>query len=189
MEREVLDHAELLHLAVSASVNQHHGDAIEYLKRAIAAVEKNFEAIYLLAAEYAEIGMIDRAIAKFNEALNLKPDFQPARFQLGLILTVAERPEEALEIWKRLEHSDGPYRHFKRGLEALIRNELSLCIQELQLGMELNNGNPALNRDMGNLLARTKAQIDACNAGGAPSGTGDMGSAVLAAYRAGDRAR
>jgi tetratricopeptide (TPR) repeat protein len=175
---EVLDSEELLHLAVQASRDQRHGDAITYLKNAVAQSRGDFKATYLLAAEYAQIGMSDRAIAGFRDALALKPDLTPARFQLGLLLVTVGRISEAIEAWAKLEQLDvnDPYLYFKRGLEALAGNDLSTCDENLKHGIELNRTNPALNADMQRVLAAARA------AGGAEPGGPDARQILLSAY-------
>ena len=45
---------------------------------------------------------------------------------------------------------------FKRGLEALIRDDFPTCIGYLQQGIELNKHNATLNDDMTQLIARVR---------------------------------
>src|ERR1044071_3503357 len=97
-----LDQEELVHLATEASGQQRHGDAIEYLKQSLAK-SKNFKALYLLAAEHAQIGLTERAIGEFQQALELQPGMSAARFQLGLLFLCNARADEALDAWKPLE--------------------------------------------------------------------------------------
>jgi tetratricopeptide (TPR) repeat protein len=132
-----LDDEELLHLAMEASSKQRHGDAIEYLKQAVAKTATNFNAHFLLGAEHAQIGMVERAIEDFNKALKLQPGLVPARFQLGLLFLCNARVKEALDVWKPLEKAaaDDPYAVFARGLAKLARDEFAASAEDLKHGL------------------------------------------------------
>jgi tetratricopeptide (TPR) repeat protein len=180
-----LDDEELLHLAIEASNKQRHGDAIEYLKRAIAQSASNFNAHFLLGAEYAQIGLVERALEDFNRALKIEPNLFPARFQLGLLLLCNARVQEALDAWKPLEALDAanPYRHFASGLASLARDEFDACTKSLLRGIELNRSNPALNTDMQRVLDEIKAKT---GPGAPPPAAGadqaQPGQLLLSAY-------
>jgi tetratricopeptide (TPR) repeat protein len=158
-----LDDQELLHLAMEASNKQRHGDAIEYLKRAIAISASNFNAHFLLAAEHAQIGLVERAIEEFNKALALEPNLIPARFQLGLLLLCNARGQEALDAWAPLEKAGAAdfYAVFARGLSKLARDEFASSAEDLRRGIELNRSNPALNIDMKRVLDQVEAHMKA----------------------------
>lgn len=159
--RNDLDADELLHLAMEASLAQRHGDAIEYLKQAVERSDNNYKAIYLLAAQHAQIGLTERAIEEFNKALAIEPNLAPARFQLGLLLLCNARVQEALAAWEPLEQlgENDPYLHFKRGMESLTRDDFAGCERELRRGMELNTVNAALNGDMQRVLDDVAAHL------------------------------
>ena len=181
-----LNDKELLHLAIEASNKQRHGDAMEYLKRVVAQSASNFNAHFLLAAEYAQIGLNERAIEEFNTALGLQPNLHPARFQLGLLLLCNARVQEALDAWKPLEKAaaSDPYAVFARGLSKLARDEFAASAEDLRRGMELNRSNAALTVDMKRVLD----QVEAHMAGGGPAQppTGEPaaqpGQLLLSAY-------
>jgi len=156
-----LDQEELLHLAIEASREQRHGDAIDYLKQAVERSDSNYKALYLLAAEHAQIGMTERAIEEFNRALDIEPNLPPARFQLGLLFLCNARVPEALAAWEPLERlaENDPYLFFKRGLECLCRDDFAGCERELKRGMELNTVNAALNTDMQRVLNDVAAHL------------------------------
>jgi tetratricopeptide (TPR) repeat protein len=156
-----LDQEELLHLAIEASREQRHGDAIDYLKQAVERSDSNYKALYLLAAEHAQIGMTERAIEEFNKALSIEPNLPPARFQLGLLFLCNARVQEALTAWAPLEDLEDrdPYLHFKRGLENLSCDDFAGCERELKRGMELNTVNAALNTDMQRVLDDVAAHL------------------------------
>jgi tetratricopeptide (TPR) repeat protein len=162
-----LDDEELLHLAMEASGKQRHGDAIEYLKQAVAKTATNVNAHFLLGAEHAQIGMVERAIEDFSEALKLRPDLVPARFQLGLLFLCNARVQEALDAWKPLEKAGAadPYAVFARGLTKLARDEFAASAEDLKRGLEINRVNPALNVDMKRVLDQVETHMK----GGGPA--------------------
>jgi hypothetical protein len=91
-------------------------------------------------------------------ALAIDPSLHFARLQLGLLYLTMARPNESVEIWGPLERlEDGAaLKYFKRGLEALIRDDFSACIDYLQRGIELNSQNAPLNRDMSMIIDRVR---------------------------------
>jgi tetratricopeptide (TPR) repeat protein len=158
-----LDDEELLHLAIEASRNQRHADAIHFLKEAAAKSTGNAKVHYLLGAEHAQIGLIDRAEEDMATALELDPSLVPARFQLGLLFLVRGKVANAMTVWEALEKLDDsdPYLHFKRGLEYLAQDDFARCQESLALGMSLNRANPPLNRDMLRIVDEVKARTSA----------------------------
>jgi Flp pilus assembly protein TadD len=155
-----LDDEELLHLAIEASRKQRHGDAIQYLKDAAAKAPRNAKVRFLLGAEHAQIGLLDRAQEDMSAALEIDPGLIPARFQLGLLHLVRARVAEAQAAWKPLDalpESDC-YLHFKRALEYLVQDEFARCEEAMSHGMRLNTTNAPLNQDMQRILDEVKAR-------------------------------
>jgi Flp pilus assembly protein TadD len=180
-----LDDEELLHLAIEATRNGRHGDAIQYLKEAATKSEGNAKVRFLLGAEHAQIGMFDRAAENMAAALDLDPDLVPARFQLGLLHLVRGNTNEAAEVWKPLDSlpDSDPYMHFARGLEALARNDFARCMESLTRGLGLNKSNPALNADMQRMLEAAGARAAAPGSGAAnPESTEQAAHVLLSAY-------
>lgn len=155
-----LDDEELLHLAIEASRNERHGDAIQYLKDAAAKSPANAKVRFLLGAEHAQIGLLDRAQEDMAAALEFDPDLVPARFQLGLLFLVRARLEEASAAWKPLDAlpETDAYLHFKRGLESLVRDDFERCQEEIARGLALNTSNAPLNRDMQKIIDQVAAR-------------------------------
>jgi Flp pilus assembly protein TadD len=155
-----LDDEELLHLAIEASRKQRHGDAIQYLKDAAAKAPRNARVRFLLGAEHAQIGLLDRAQEEMSAALEIDPALVPARFQLGLLHLVQARVAEASEAWKPLDalpESD-PYLHFKHALEYLVADDFARCEEAMSRGMQLNTANAPLNQDMQRVLDEVRAR-------------------------------
>jgi Flp pilus assembly protein TadD len=155
-----LDEEELLHLAIDASRQQRHGDAIQYLKDAAAKAPRNARVRYLLGAEHAQIGLLDRAQEEMTAAVEIDPALVPARFQLGLLYLVRGRIAEASGAWKPLDElpESDPYLHFKRGLESLVQDDFARCEASVSRGMQLNTSNAPLNQDMQRILDEVKTR-------------------------------
>ena len=68
------------------------------------------------------------------------------------------QPDDSLTVWAPLEELDetAALKAFKRGLEALIRDDFSACIGYLQRGIDLNKQNATLNDDMSQLIERVR---------------------------------
>ena len=156
-----LESDELLHLAVEAGREGRHGEAIAYLKHSLERSRASPLALYLLAAQHAQIGLAARAIDEFTEALSLAPDLHPARFQLGLLLLCSGRLEEALAALQPLQDlpASNPYRHFARALERLCQDDFGGCRDSMALGLQLNDSNLALNIDMQRLLGEIETRV------------------------------
>jgi hypothetical protein len=71
------------------------------------------------------------------------------------------RPDHSLSVLAPLEDLDdtAALKHFKRGLEALIRDDFAHCIEHLRDGIALNKEIEPLNRDMSMLMERVTATM------------------------------
>lgn len=160
-----LDGPELLHLALEASGRNDHGQAITYLKQAIdlpagsTATSGDYaKYLYMLGAEYAQIGMMDRAAEHMGQAIDMDPDLHTARFQLGLLHITCNQPAQALSVLAPLEKlpDDHAFHQFGVGLTYLLQDQLGACRAALTRGIELNSAsaspNLPLNADMNKLL-------------------------------------
>jgi len=126
------------------------------LRKAVVNDPRNAELRYLLGAEMAQQKDYDGAVMEMSAALALNPLMHVARFQLGLLHLTMARADHATAVLAPLEELDdgAALKHFKRGLDALIKDDFGVCIHSLRLGMELNTENEPLNRDMNMLLGR-----------------------------------
>jgi tetratricopeptide (TPR) repeat protein len=156
-----LDDQELLHLALRASDQNRHEEAISYLKRALDISPDNAKAHYMLGAEHAEIGLYDRAAEEMAKAVKLDPTLVTAQFQLGLLHITSARVKEAEETWKPLDKlgPNNPFYLFKTGMLHLARDEFDACIETLEKGIKLNQQNAALNNDMRRVIDDVKAKF------------------------------
>lgn len=131
---------------------------LQQIKSAVARDPGNAELRYLLGAELAQQRDYDGAVVEMRTALAIDPNLHFARLQLGLLYLTMARPNESIEIWGPLETLDdsAALKSFKRGLEALIRDDFAACIGFLQQGIELNTQNAPLNRDMTMIIDRVR---------------------------------
>ena len=157
-----LDAEELLHLSIKAMQSNNHDTAITYLKRTIELEPSNAQAHYLLAAEYAEIGMYDRAADGMKHALELNPNLPTTRFQLGLLHITSGNVEMARETWEALSElgDENPLYLFKEGLLKLAEDNFLECDQLLRKGIANNDVNKALNQDMERILNNIKDKVE-----------------------------
>lgn len=131
---------------------------LQKLRAAIQREPANAELRYLLGAELAQRREYPAAVAAMHTALDINPKLHFARLQLGLLYLTMSQPDHSLAVWAPLEELDesAALKAFKRGLEALIRDDFPACIGFLQQGIDLNKHNTTLNDDMTQLIARVR---------------------------------
>ena len=145
---------------------------LQKLRAAILRDPGNAELRYLLGAELAERREYPEAVAQMRTALDINPNLHFARLQLGLLYLTMSQPDDSLATWAPLENLDetAALKAFKRGLEALIRDDFSACIGFLQQGIDLNKHNATLNDDMTQLIEKVRdGSVIATPTAGAPS--------------------
>lgn len=182
-----LDAEELLHLAMNASAEGKHEDAISSLKRALALAPREGRIHYMLGAEHAQIGLYDRAAEEMARAVQLDPRLDTAHFQLGLLHITSGRPEQAAAAWKPLDALgvEHPLYMFKTGLLCLARDEFKECAHLLEKGIERNKANAALNNDMRKVLQDVEKHLQTATAAASTPapGAGTPKHVLLSAYR------
>ena len=131
---------------------------IERLRAAILREPANAELRYLLGAELAERREYPEAVQQMRTALDINPRLHFARLQLGMLYLTMSQPGDSLAVWAPLEELDetAALKSFKRGLEALIRDDFRACIGFLQRGIALNTQNATLNDDMTQLIEKVR---------------------------------
>jgi tetratricopeptide (TPR) repeat protein len=150
----MLDQAELFQLARNASAADDSASTIVYLKEAVSRTDATAAAHYLLGAEYAQIGLYERAVGEMESALALDPALAIARLQLGLLWLgngAADRAETVLLPLAKLAPGDA-LRHFGAGLRHLIKDQFDDAVACLEQGLVLNTSNPPLNGDMRKII-------------------------------------
>jgi tetratricopeptide (TPR) repeat protein len=128
------------------------------LRAAVTREPGNAELRYLLGAELAEQRQYPEAVVQMRAALDINPKLHFARLQLGLLYLTMSQPDDSLAVWAPLEDLEetAALKAFKRGLEALIRDDFGSCIGFLQKGIALNTHNTTLNDDMTQLIGKVR---------------------------------
>jgi tetratricopeptide (TPR) repeat protein len=173
MNTPKLDEDELVHLALHASREHRQDEAMGYLKRAIEAFPASAKAHYLLGAEHAQIGMVERAVEEMSEAVRLDPTLSTAQFQLGLLHFTAGRRREAERAWKPLDklgRIESLYL-FKSGLLHWLDDEPAACVSDLEQGIANNSFSEPLNEDMRRVLRDVQSRSSSGTARPAAEGT------------------
>jgi DNA-binding CsgD family transcriptional regulator len=152
----MLDVEEYLHLAIHAnSVGNHHA-CMSYLKEALQQQPAHALAIYLLAVQHAELGLVERALRGLRAALALKPDLEPARLQLAVMLLDNRRGGEAREEFSALCASrDAAVRLYSEAMIATLDNDMTLARQRLSAGL----AHPAVSPTLAALMRRALERI------------------------------
>ena len=159
MTYEKLDNDELLRIALDAINQDRHADAVSLLKTLLERDPNHVFGTYLLAAEHAQLGMMDRAEEGFRKTVQMAPDFPIARFQLGQMLLVKGNPVGAKATLAPL--ADLPVNQalssYAKGLMAVADENADEAIVQLRSGLSCPQEIPALAADMrrvvDNLLA------------------------------------
>lgn len=156
-----LDADELMQLALRATDRDETEQAIGYLKQVLALDSDHPDAMYLLGALHAELGLFARAIEEITRAVELKPDLPTAHFQLGLLHLGRGDVEAAERAWRSLDSlGEGDCLYlFKRGMLHLADDRFSECLQDLDRGMAINTVNESLNSDMRNVRREAEKML------------------------------
>jgi tetratricopeptide (TPR) repeat protein len=148
--KSAFDADELMQLALRATERDRVEDGIDYLKQLLEIEPDHAQAIYLLGALHAEIGLFERAAEEIARALELQPNMPTAHLQLGLLHIRSGHIDKAIEAWEPLVSRDenDPIFLFRRGLVNFAEGRISECVLDLEKGIALNTDNEPLNRDM-----------------------------------------
>jgi tetratricopeptide (TPR) repeat protein len=148
------DEEELFYLAIEQIEEGGREEALSLLKRSI-AIQPTAQALYMLGAEYAELKMYERAIACIREALESGPGLDTARLQLGFLYLTTDQLDDALGEFQLLSELDESYYlfHFGNGMIKVLQGDVVGGIEALELGIQLNADNAALNRDITAVLS------------------------------------
>lgn len=140
----------LVQQAIEAMRADRNDEVRRLLQEAMATGPQSPIAPFLLASHFAQQREYDRAEGLFIHTLNLAPDFLIARFQLGLLQLTSARPAAAIATWGPLELLDEGHtlRLFRDGLQAMAGDQFEQAKALLRRGIEGNQENLPLNRDM-----------------------------------------
>jgi DNA-binding CsgD family transcriptional regulator len=157
------DLEEYLHLALHANAKRDPHACIGYLKEALRAEPQSSRAIYLLAIQHAEIGLVDRGIAGLTKVLTLEPAFEIARLQLSLLLLDRNRTTDArAELSASRASADPAVREFAEGMILAIDGRIAEAVDKLKARLELSAGHGALRM----LTQEVVAKLEKMKAGG-----------------------
>ncbi|HEU0153473.1 MAG TPA: hypothetical protein VFQ84_09030 [Arenimonas sp.] len=156
MPYENLDSEELLRLALEAMNTGRDAESVTLLKTLVEREPGAANGHYLLGAQYAQIGMMDRAEEGFRAAIQAAPDLAMARFQLGQLLLVQGRGAESKAVFEPLLRAPegvalGAY---ARALSAAADDDVAATLAALQAGLACPQEIPALQEDMRRLFER-----------------------------------
>lgn len=157
----MLDAEEYLYLAINASKSGNHHASMEYLHKCIEMEPQNPQAIYLLAAEHAELGLFERAISGMETALAIDPGMDMASFQLGMLYSRNGQNDKAAELWTRIKEGSPDaalQMHSSAMLELLAENYQDALVY-IKKGLMYEGDNPALGEMMRNLMVEASKKV------------------------------
>ena len=160
MTYEILDNDELLRLALDAMNAGKDADSVIMLKTLVERDSGNAYGQYLLAAQHAQMGLMDRAEEGFRAAVANGLEIPVARFQLGQLLLLKGETQEAKEILVPLSNAgDEVLFIYSRALIAAAEEELEMAISLLREGLALPQSIPVLAVDMQRLMGSLEALL------------------------------
>lgn len=176
----MLDIDEYLHLALHASSIGDRHACMTYLKEVLQQQPQNTRAAYLLAAQHAELGLLERAIKEIQAVLAIDPRLEIARFQLGLLLLDRRRMEEAREHFVTLgDCADRSLRTYSQALLALLNDDLAGAREYLASGLSQEPANLALTA----LMRRLLDELSQKNGNASGEAGASQGGLLMGAYR------
>lgn len=158
MTYEILDNDELLRLALDAMNTDKDADAVVMLKTLIERDPGNAYGHYLLAAQHAQMGLMDRAESGFRAAVDAGLELPTARFQLGQLLLLKGDAQEAKAVLAPVvTSSDQALAAYARAMTAAADESVDEAIAQLRAGLAQPQAIPALAADMQQLLDNLQA--------------------------------
>jgi cytochrome c-type biogenesis protein CcmH/NrfG len=124
-----MDIQERFRLALHASARRDPHACMTHLKELLENEPQHAGALHLLAIQYSELRLHERAIDALKHVLAVDPCRESARLHLGLILIDRMRHAEALEHFRQLESSaDEAIRICAEAMAAAASSKLSGCV-------------------------------------------------------------
>jgi protein O-mannosyl-transferase len=114
----------------------------------------------ILGLTFSQQGRTDEAIAHFQKALELNPDYVDARNNLGIALDKKGRSDEAIEQYTKALKLDPDYAqaHYNLANVLLAKGRPDEAILHFQKALEINPDYPGADNNLGLALAR-KGQV------------------------------
>lgn len=174
---------ELIHMSLLAMNASRDEEAMALLAALLEREPEHAQANYLLAAQHAQLGMLDQAEAGFRKATALAGNaFPMPRFQLGQLLMVQDRPGEAVDVLLPLTNAADPaLRAYANAFIALAGQQVTDAVAALREGLQHPQGIPVLADDMRRLAADLERSLGVADE--APAITGSAASMLLSNYQ------
>jgi protein O-GlcNAc transferase len=158
MESDAHYPAALVNLGFVLREQGRTNEAREVLERAVRIAAQDADSHYLLASILATTGPRDAEISHLRKAIELRPDFEPARHQLITTLMQSDRFAEAKQL---CEESiailpDSAELHFYRSDLHLRSDEKSLAIASCKRALALNPVMVAAQQSLSRILLDTE---------------------------------
>ncbi len=141
---------------------------------------------FLMGAEYAQARRLEEAEAAYANAVLLAPEFETARYQLGLLQFTSGRAAMAHVTWEPLFRlpEGHPIRSFVHGFAALAQDDFHTALAHFGDGMAANRENLPMNND----IAQVVSAVQRLGVDGAAAASGEVPSnggehVLLGAYR------
>lgn len=161
MEYMRLDIEELLRLSIDAIAGNRQADALVLLKTALEREPEHVHATYLLAAQHAQLGLVDRAETGFRKVVAAAPGLAIARFQYAQLLMGQGRAEEARQMLAPVLTQVDALGAYARALEAAADQRMDDALRELDEGLAQPQALPALAIDMRRLRDQLAGAVPA----------------------------
>lgn len=152
MER--LNTIEDAHNYASSLLKSDELDIAEKLSSLTKQFKNDYFLNFLLASELAENNDPIQAIEKFEYVLELEPNFHLARFQLcmtSLLFPNQEVIDKHLPIMLKL-NEENCFLQFAKSLKFILSEDIEKAIDYIKQGIQLNEGYPALNDNMQQII-------------------------------------
>jgi Flp pilus assembly protein TadD len=183
MNIESKDNEELIRMSLEAMNASRAEEAVELLAALLEREPKHAQGHYLRAAQHAQLGMLDQAEAGFRKATVLAGnDFPMPRFQLGQLLMVKGRPDEAVDALSPLANASDPaLRAYAGAFIALAAQRVTDAVAALREGLQHPQSIPVLADDMRRLAADLERNLGVPHE--AHGITGSAASMLLSNYQ------
>jgi Flp pilus assembly protein TadD len=151
---------DLIQQGLAASQANRVDEALAQFRQAAELAPHSGLPHFLIGAELAQLGRMDEAEVAYANAVLLAPELEMARYQLGLIQFTSGRAALGLVTWGPLFQLPvgNPLHHIVRGFAALAQDDFDTATAGFREGMQLNQGNAALNNDLQMLIDRIAAR-------------------------------
>lgn len=160
MAYAMLDDEELLRLALEAMNADKDAESMDLLKALVDRGPTNGHGQYLLAAQYAQVGMMDRAEAGFRAAVDAGLQIPAARFQLGQLLLLKGENAEARQVLEPLQGQGDAFAAYAEALAVLATGDVAAAVGLLRTGLDRHQQIPVLAEDMRRLMTELQLLLD-----------------------------